>query len=109
MKPIADTGLVVALLAGDDPADRWALEAFRSHAPYYTCDLVVGEAASFFKTPEPVLQLLVRGDLVLDPGFVLAAEFDHLLALTTKYADRPMDLADACLVRMSELTARSRI
>ncbi len=109
MKPIADTGLLVALLAGDDPAHRWALEAFRSHVPYYTCDLVVGEAASFFPTPEPVLQLLVRGDLVLDPAFVLAKELDRLLALTTKYADRPMDLADACLVRMSELTARCRV
>jgi len=109
VKPIADTGLVVALLGGDDPAHRWALEAFRQNAPFYTCDLVVGEAASFFPTPEPVLQLLVRGDLILDPDFCLAQELDRILALTAKYADRPMDLADACLVRMSELAAGCRI
>jgi len=109
VKHIADTGLVVALLAGDDPAHHWALEAFRHHVPFHTCELVVGEAASFFATPGPVLQLLVRGDLVLDPDFCLAQELDRILALTAKYADRPMDLADACLVRMSELAARCRI
>jgi len=109
VKRIADTGLVVALLAGDDPAHSWALEAFRQHAPFHTCDLVVGEAASFFPTPEPVLQLLARGDLVLDPDFLLARELERILDLTAKYADRPMDLADACLVRMSELEVRCRI
>lgn len=109
MKRIADTGLLVGLLAGDDPAHRWALDAFRQHAPFHTCGLVVGEAASFFPTPEPVLQLLVRGDLVLDPDFSLAVELGRILDLITKYADRPMDLADACLVRMSELEPRCRI
>jgi hypothetical protein len=69
----------------------------------------VGEAASFFPTPEPVLQLLVRGDLILDPEFSLARELDRVLELVAKYADRPMDLADACLVRMSEMTLRCRM
>jgi hypothetical protein len=32
-----------------------------------------------------------------------------VLALASKYSDRPTDLADACLVRMTELAARSRI
>jgi hypothetical protein len=84
VKPIADTGLVVALLAGDDPAHPWALDAFRHCAPFHTCDLVVGEAASFFPTPEPVLQLLVRGDLVLDPEFCLARELNRILELAAK-------------------------
>lgn len=109
MKRIADTGLIVALLAGDDAAHRWALEAFRRQAPFHTCDLVIGEAASFFPTPEPVLQLLVRGDVVLDPEFSLAAELDRVLDLAATYADLPMDLADACLVRMAELSPRCRI
>jgi hypothetical protein len=29
--------------------------------------------------------------------------------LATKYADRPMDLADACIVRMTELTSKCRV
>lgn len=32
-----------------------------------------------------------------------------MLALVTKYADQPMDLADACVVRMSELSTRCKV
>ncbi len=107
MKPIADTGLIVALLAADDPAHAWAVDAFRRHSPFSTCDAVLAEACSFFPTPEPVLTLVARGDLILD--FDLAAELPRILALVAKYADQPMDLADACVVRISELAADSRV
>ncbi|MBN8248767.1 MAG: pilus assembly protein [Verrucomicrobia bacterium] len=107
MKSIADTGLIVALLAADDPAHAWAVDAFRHHGPFHTCDAVLAEACSFFPTPGPVLTLVARGDLVLD--FELATELPRVLALVTKYADQPMDLADACVVRMSELAADSRV
>ena len=109
MKEIADTGLIVALLSRSDPFHPWALRAFRSHSPFYTCDAVAAEAASFFPTPNYVLKLLARGDLILDPEFLLSSELPRVLSLTTKYANRPMDLADACLVRMSEMTIRCRI
>jgi predicted nucleic acid-binding protein len=56
-----------------------------------------------------VLQLVARGDLILDPTFVLADELPRVLALVMKYADFPMDLADACLVRMTEITTRCKI
>ena len=56
-----------------------------------------------------ILALLARGDLLLDPAFDFGAELPHLLALCSKYADREMDLADACLVRMTELTSRCKI
>jgi hypothetical protein len=46
---------------------------------------------------------------VLDPAFEFAKEVPRLLDLCRKYADLEMDLADACLVRMSELTVRCRI
>lgn len=109
MKELADTGLIVALLSRNDPFHDWSLRAFRRHAPFQTCDAVVAEAASFFPTPVYVLKLLARGDLILDSGFVLATELPRIFSLAEKYADRPMDLADACLVRMSELTVRSRV
>src|SRR5690606_25143195 len=109
VKEIADTGLIVALLSRSDSVHPWALTAFRSHAPFYTCDAVVAEAASFFPTPNYVLKLLARGDLILDPEFLLSSELPRVFSLATKYADHPMDLADACLVRMSEMTIRSRI
>lgn len=107
MKPIADTGVIVALLAADDPAHAWAVEAFRKQSPFLTCDAVLAEACSFFVDPRPVLTLVARGDLLLD--FNLAEEMPKVLALVTKYADQPMDLADACVVRMSELYSRCKV
>ncbi len=109
MKEIADTGLIVALLFRNDRFHPWALEAFRKHAPFHTCDAVLAEAGSFCPNPVAGLQLVSRGDLIVDPEFVLSREISHLSTLATRYSDRPMDLADACLVRMSELTTRCRI
>jgi predicted nucleic acid-binding protein len=107
MKPIADTGVIVALLAADDPCHAWAATAFRHHSPFFCCEPVIAEACSFFTDPCPVLTLVSRGDLVLD--FDLKEEMPRVLALVTKYADRPMDLADACVVRMTELTDRCKV
>ena len=107
MKAIADTGVIVALLAADDPAHAWAAEAFRRHSPFQVCEAVLAEAASFFVTPRPVLTLVARGDLVL--AFDLAAEMSKVLLLVAKYADQPMDLADACVVRMTELHERCKV
>ena len=109
MKEIADTGLIVAFLSRNDPFHAWALDAFRVHAPFYTCDAVLAEAGSFFQDPVGLLCLVSRGDLLLDADFILRGEMPRILSLVTKYADRPMDLADACLVRMSELHAKCRI
>jgi predicted nucleic acid-binding protein len=47
--------------------------------------------------------LVRRGAVV--PVFDLADELDSVLGLMQKYADIPMSLADACLVRMSETLA----
>jgi predicted nucleic acid-binding protein len=109
LNEIADTGLVVALLTRNDPFHAWALEAFREHSPFVTCDAVLAEAASFFPDPVGLMELVARGDLQIDRGFRLADELPRVLALVTKYADRPMDLADACLVRMTELVQRCRV
>ena len=109
MQKIADTGPLVALLTRNDPFHKWAAEAFRQHAPFITCDAVLAEAASFFPDPIGILKLVARGDVVLDPLFQLSAELPAVLALATKYSDAPMDLADACLVRMTEMHARCRV
>ena len=109
MKEIADTGLIVALLFRNDPYHRWAADGFRDYAPFFTCDAVLAEAASFCPDPVAVLKLVRRGDLIVDPDFSLAGEAAHLAVLASKHADRPMDLADACLVRMTELHSKCRI
>ena len=108
-KRIADTGLLVAAA---DPHDRhhvWAAAALRMHAPFHTCEAVVLETAWVLGSPLGVLTLLARRDLILDPAFDFAAETPRLLELCRKYADGSMDLADACLVRMTELTTSCKI
>ncbi len=109
MKRIADTGLLVAAADSRDQHHAWAVTSLRNLTPFHTCEAVVLETAWMLGSPRGVLSLLARGDLVLDPDFSLSAELDRLLALCNKYADREMDLADACLVRMTELTGRCKI
>ena len=109
MKRIADTGLLVAAADARDRYHPWAAASLRTLAPFHTCEAVVLETAWMLGSPRGVLTLLARGDLVLDPVFVFNAEIPRLLALCDKYADREMDLADACLVRMTELTGRCKI
>ena len=59
------------------------------------------ETAHLIGLPELVLTLIERGDVVLD--FDLTTEARSVKTLLSRYADQGMDLADACLVRMSEL------
>ena len=109
MKHIADTGLLVAAADSRDGHHDWAAAALRAHAPFHTCDAVVLETSWVLGSPVAVLTLVARGDLTLDPAFVLADEVPRLLELCRKYSDRSMDLADACLVRMTELSIRCKI
>jgi len=109
VKKIADTGLLVAAADPHDQHHRWAAAALRTQAPFHTCEAVVLETAWVLGTPLPLLALLARGDLLLDPAFDFGAQIPRLLELCRKYADGSMDLADACLVRMTELTARCKI
>lgn len=107
MKNFADTGLLKAALDRDDAAHRWGASQLREHAPFHTCEPVLDELAFLLGSPIPGLQLVLRGDLILD--FNLATEVRRVLDLLHKYRDRPMDLADACLVRMTELESRCKI
>jgi predicted nucleic acid-binding protein len=66
----------------------------------------LAEACFLLKTLAP-LELVVRGLLVL--SFTLQAEVVAVTALMEKYADVPMSLADACLVRMVEMGLGSKV
>ena len=72
MKEIAETGIIVAFLTRSDRYHPWALTAFRTHTPFYTCDAVLAEAGSFFPDPVALLSLVSNGDLIVDPDFILA-------------------------------------
>ena len=107
VKKIADTGLLKAAIDRDDDAHFWAAEQFREHAPFLTCEAVLVELSFLLGTAIPGLKMVLRGDLILD--FDLAAEGKHVLDLLHKYRDRQMELADACIVRMTELEDRCKV
>jgi predicted nucleic acid-binding protein len=103
---LVDAGFVVALLSRRDTHHAWAsAQAARFAPPWHTCDAVLSEAFHLVgSTGAPCLgALLRRGSLV--PAFDLGAELDAVLELIRKYANVPMSLADACLVRMTETRA----
>lgn len=108
MKGIADTGLVVAFLNRSDRYHGWAVEiARRVSEPLLTCEAVVAESAFHVGSTALVLALIQDG--LLRMAFDLEKNFREVLELAERYEDRSPDLADLCLVRMSELHPDLRI
>src|SRR6185503_5493962 len=103
---VADAGFLVALLSGRDVNHRWALAAAsRSAPPWLTCEAALSEAFHLLteEGQAALSALLARRSIA--PAFSLTEHLDRVLALMDKYADVPMGLADACVVRMSEVLA----
>ena len=107
MQKIADTGLLKALLDKSDQHHDWGYQQFLRHAPFHTCEAVLDELGFLVGDSRLGMKLVARGDVVLE--FSLADHVGEVLALLEKYADTPMDLADACIVRMSELIDASKV
>ena len=109
---IVDTGPIVAFLDTRDPHHQWAQETFSGfRLPLVTCDAVLPEACFLVRQAKGgqngVLGLVGRGIVALD--FRLSSEFETVRKLMAKYASVPMSLADACLVRMTELDGRATV
>lgn len=102
MKGIADTGFVVAFANANDEHHAWAVSlGLRITEPLLTCEAVLAEAAFKLFSTKITLALLRAGLLSL--AFDLEDNRAQVEALAAKYEDRNPDLADLCLVRMSEL------
>ena len=102
MNAIADTGYLVALLKQDDEYHGWAKGlASRLALPLLTCEPVLAETAFHLRSGVYVLALLQRGAIRI--AFDCSSNLQHLHDLAVRYADRRPDLADLCLIRMSEL------
>jgi uncharacterized protein len=105
MKAIADTGLLVALLRQNDQYRAWAAEIGEQiNWPVLTCEAVLAEAAFHLQSSEEVVGML-RDDVVR-VAFDCESQLEHLYDLAVRYADRHPDLADLCLIRMSEIYPR---
>jgi predicted nucleic acid-binding protein len=111
-KVLVDAGPLGALV---NPRDQWHTWARSELAeivpPLLTCESVLSEACFLARRArggvEAILALVDRR--VIEISFSLKDCFAEAAALMRRYADVPMSLADACLVRMSELVADSGV
>ncbi len=102
MKGIADTGFVVAFLNRSDRHHEWADEiGMQISEPLLTCEAVLAETAFQVESVGAVLGLVQEG--FLQVAFDLRGNLGEVLELAERYRDRTPDLADLCLIRMSEL------
>jgi len=105
MKGIADTGFLVAFANRRDLHFPWAHAlAENVHEPLLTCEAVLAETAFHLKNSGLVLRLVETGLVRLD--FEMKSHLPELAALARRYAGRQPDLADLCLIRMSELNPK---
>ena len=102
---ILDTGPLVALLNTRDRHHKWAARQWEDiEPPLLTCESVISEACFLLmvdpRGPRAVFEMISRH--VVTVGFSLDAQAARIASLMKKYADVPVSVADACLVRMSE-------
>jgi predicted nucleic acid-binding protein len=109
---LADTGALVALLDRADSQHEWAVNCFRMlRPPLITCESVLAETSHLLGDLPVSLEALAR----LHREGILRVEFDFqthastIWRLLNKYRDLPMDFADACLVRMTEIHPDSAV
>jgi predicted nucleic acid-binding protein len=108
VKGIADTGFLVAFANRNDRHHEWAVSvAERVSEPLLTCEAVLAEVAFHLQSVPLALAMLQEGLVVL--AFDCREHLPQLTALAERYADRHPDLADLCLIRMSELHPRHSV
>jgi|SRR5579864_628740 predicted nucleic acid-binding protein len=108
MKGIADTGFIVAFLNREDRFHQWAIDVSKGiKEPLLTCEAVLAEAAFHLRSTEHVLSLIQ--DEMLRLAFDVDRHLGQLQELAHRYRDRAPDLADLCLIRMSELFPRHEV
>jgi predicted nucleic acid-binding protein len=103
---LLDTGPLVASLYSRDQHHLWVKQITATLLPpFLTCEPVLTEACFLMQRligdNDAVLELVA--DNLIQVAFSLNNEVAAVKSLMTRYSDIPMSLADACLVRMSEL------
>lgn len=112
MTVIVDTGVLVALIDPDTAEHVWAKrEAARLPVPFLTSEAVLTEAAFLLARDgfdaDELFELADSGIILV--GLDFNGERKHLRALMRTYRDVPMSLADATLVRLSEMHRDCRV
>jgi predicted nucleic acid-binding protein len=107
---VCDTGPIVAYLNRNDPHHDWAVAVLKQlRPPLLTCEPVLTEAAYVLRDDgvdvDPLFRMLERAALLID--FDMSAHWPRMRTLMRRYCS--MDLADASVVVMSEVHARSQV
>jgi predicted nucleic acid-binding protein len=103
---IVDAGPLVAFVDRRDRYHVWARDRFRElQAPLLVCEPVLVETLfllrRFLAAQDAIMAQVQAGRLHI--AFSLAENVVAVRHLLTRYADVPMSLGDACIVRMSEV------
>ncbi|AFY31175.1 type II toxin-antitoxin system VapC family toxin [Calothrix sp. PCC 7507] len=109
---IIDTGVLVAFLIPSDKFHQWAVSSLTNiQYPVLTCEAVITEVCFLLQRVhggrEKALQLVKQGYIKIP--FHLCDEIDFVEKLMQRYDSVPISLADACLVRMSEIYTESSV
>jgi predicted nucleic acid-binding protein len=109
---LLDTGPLVSFLADGLVHHLWAVEQWKQlRPPMLTCEPVLTEAAFLLKREgrdtDVLFALLERG--IIRIGLAVEDQQADLRVLMRRYRNRPMSLADACLVRMSEIHGAAEV
>jgi uncharacterized protein len=110
---LLDTGPLVALLLKNDVNHDKAQRIFGDCAPpFRCCEAVVAEACFLMRkvhatAPADIVALAARG--VFSIAISAGQHWTSIGALLKKYSDRPISLADACLIRCAEIHQEARI
>jgi predicted nucleic acid-binding protein len=112
MRAIVDTGPLVAFFDRAERHHRWVADRIEElEAPLLMCEPVLTETmyllARYANAQDALLELLQNGALSL--AFAIEEHVDSLRKLLQTYADAPMSIADACVVRMAELHERHSV
>ena len=109
---LVDSGPRVAFFSVRDRFHLWAREQLNAlPPPLLTCEPVLTEACFLIHRnggdPAVILRMIQKGIVRIAVG--IETEAPALEKLMSRYADTPMSLADACLVRLSEMHSDCRV
>lgn len=108
MKGIADTGFLVAFANRKDRHHGWAIEvAEQVTEPLLSCEAVLAETAFHLRNVALVLAMVYEGLII--PALNVLEQLPFLIQLAERYRDREPDLADLCIIRLSELFPRHTV
>ncbi len=109
---LLDTGPLVAMLNRREQYHSWVkAQITQIRPPMLTCEAVLSEACFLLQeipqSSASMMQMLIEG--LIQAPFRLNEEAPAVSQLLSRYTDVSMSIADASLVRMSELHPQSTV